>query len=265
MFSSSAVSRYLRFLLLIPVTLVLSACAQDRYFFLERADLAPIQQQLAEQQVEISALKEQNQAQFDLLETRQQLRQNDLSAEFRAQRTLLEKQQQAAREPRNLVNPQQPPSHGRYQGKLVVGELENVYLAVPGIVYEARIDSGAQTSSLHATNIERFERDGERWVRFDIADPATQQEITLERKLSRNVRIIQASADEAERRPVVDLPFMIGDHRQTAEFTLNDREQLTYPLLIGRNILRDVMLVDVGREHATELPEGLELVGEDDE
>lgn len=261
----SAMFRRFRFLTLIPMVLLLSACAQDRYMFLERADLDPLQQQLADQQLEIFALKEQNQAQFDLLETRQQLRQNDLSAELRAQRTLLEKHEQRQPEHRNAINPQQQPSRGRYQGKLVVGELENVYMPVPGVIYEARIDSGAQTSSLHATNIERFERDGERWVRFEIEDPASEQSITLERKLSRNVRIIQASADEAERRPVVELPFMIGDHRQTAEFTLNDREQLTYSLLIGRNVLRDVMLVDVGREHATELPEGLELVGEDDE
>lgn len=254
-----------RFLTLIPLTLLLSACAQDRYFFMERADLSPIQQQLAEQQVEITALREQNQAQFDLLETRQQLRQNDLSAELRSQRSLLEKHQQAAPEIRNAISPQQPPSRGRYQGKLVVGELENVYLPVPGVIFEARIDSGAQTSSLDATNIERFERDGERWVRFDIEDPKTKKPITLERKLSRNVRIIQASAEETERRPVIELPFMIGDHRQTAEFTLTDREQLTYSLLIGRNILRDVMLVDVGREHATELPDGLEFAGDSDE
>ena len=29
------------------------------------------------------------------------------------------------------------------------------------------------------------------------------------------------------------------------------------PVLIGRNILRDVMLVDVGKEYATELPESI--------
>ena len=42
-----------------------------------------------------------------------------------------------------------------------------------------------------------------------------------------------------------------------AEFTLADRTNLTYEVLIGRNILRDVMLVDVGKEYATELPESI--------
>jgi len=42
-----------------------------------------------------------------------------------------------------------------------------------------------------------------------------------------------------------------------AEFTLSDRSNLTYQALIGRNVLRDVMLIDVGKEYATELPESI--------
>ncbi|WP_432696692.1 ATP-dependent zinc protease family protein [Marinobacterium sp. YM272] len=256
--------RSLRLLILLPLTFLLTACAQDQYLFLDRADLAPLQKQMAEQQLAITALRQQTQEQFDLLETRQQLRQSDLNAQLQEQRALIKKRPAPVVEPRNRLNTQAP-AGGRYQGKLVVGELEPVYLAIPGVIYEARIDSGAETSSLHATNIERFERDGERWVRFDIEDPNHEKPITLERQLSRNVRIIQASADESERRAVVELPFMIGDHRQSAEFTLTDRDQLTYSLLIGRNVLRDVMLVDVGRENVTTLPENLDKVGDSDE
>lgn len=141
-------------------------------------------------------------------------------------------------------------------GKLVVGEVEKAYLVGPGFVYDARIDSGATTSSMDARNIHRFERDGRQWVRFDIPVPGSETGAvtTIEREISRNARIIQANDDEAERRPVVELQFQIGNRQQKAEFTLSDRSHLTYPILIGRNILRDVMLIDVGREHATELP-----------
>jgi hypothetical protein len=125
------------------------------------------------------------------------------------------------------------------------------------LIYKARIDSGAETSSIDARNITRFERDGSNWVRFDVPVPGTDKFVTLEKEISRRVRVIQASADEAERRVVVELQFFIGDHRQVAEFTLADRTNLTYEVLIGRNILRDVMLVDVGKEYATELPESI--------
>ena len=102
-----------------------------------------------------------------------------------------------------------------------------------------------------------FERDGSNWVRFDVPVPGAEEFITLEKEISRRVKVIQASADGAERRVVVELQFSIGDHQQVAEFTLADRSNLTYQALIGRNVLRDVMLIDVGKEYATELPESI--------
>ncbi|MBK1874181.1 ATP-dependent zinc protease [Marinobacter sp. 1-3A] len=145
----------------------------------------------------------------------------------------------------------------RLKGKVIVGEVENFYLAGPGLIYKARIDSGAETSSIDARNITRFERDGSNWVRFDVPVPGTKDFVTLEKEISRRVKVIQASADGAERRVVVELQFSIGDHQQVAEFTLSDRSNLTYQALIGRNVLRDVMLIDVGKEYVTELPDSI--------
>ncbi|BES72031.1 ATP-dependent zinc protease [Marinobacter nanhaiticus D15-8W] len=146
----------------------------------------------------------------------------------------------------------------RLNGMLIVGELERVHFMEPGLTYEARVDSGAETSSLDARNVTYFERNGEDWVRFDVPVPGAKNELeTLERPLSRNARIIQASADDSERRAVVEMQFAIGDHVQKAEFTLSNRENLSQTVLVGRNILRDVMLIDVGKEYATSLPEKL--------
>ncbi|MBR9871758.1 MAG: ATP-dependent zinc protease [Gammaproteobacteria bacterium] len=144
----------------------------------------------------------------------------------------------------------------RLKGKVVVGEVEKLFLADAKTVYTARIDSGAETSSIHTRNVKRFERDGGNWVRFEVPVPGSSGEewVTLEKEISRRVKIIQSAADEAERRVVVELQFAIGDHEQVAEFTLADRTNLTYEVLIGRNVLRDVMLIDVGKEFATELP-----------
>ncbi len=237
---------------------LLSACSHDRYLFIERADLNQLNQQLHQQQSRLETLAAVNQQQLDTLNQTQRYQHQEMSAALKEQsRTLA--QLQYTRPPARPANPSPTTSQtsGRYQGKLVVGEVEKFFLATPGLIFDARIDSGATTSSLHATNIQPFERDGEDWVRFEIAHPEAEEPIVLERPLSRRARIIQANSEEAERRPVVELPFVIGDHRQSAEFTLNDRGHLTYPVLIGRNVLRDVMLIDVGREHVTQLPEGL--------
>ena len=71
----------------------------------------------------------------------------------------------------------------------------------------------------------------------------------MERRLKRMVSIIQANTPEAERRPVIKLGITIGHISQTAEFTLSDRSHLDYQVLVGRNILQDVMVVDVSRKN----------------
>lgn len=157
-----------------------------------------------------------------------------------------------------VENPSAPVIMDRVNGKMVIGEVESVYLFGPGFVFDARIDSGAETSSLDARNVTPFERDGITWVRFDVPVPGEVGVFkTLERKLVRRVRVRQSAADETERRSIVELEFAIGDHKQKAEFNLSDRDQLDYPILVGRNILRDVMIVDVGRDHVTNLPKSI--------
>lgn len=133
--------------------------------------------------------------------------------------------------------------------KLLIGELEEVWLENLQLALPARIDTGAETASLDARNIEVFERDGRRWVRFEILHPVSGEALVMERRLKRMVSIIQANSPEAERRPVIKLDITIGHISQTAEFTLSDRSHLDYQVLVGRNILQDVMVVDVSRKN----------------
>lgn len=132
--------------------------------------------------------------------------------------------------------------------KAVVGGREKVLLTDLGVKLDARIDTGATTSSLDAREIESFERDGEDWVRFELYDPDMEEMVELERKRARRVRITQSNTDESESRPVVEMRMTLGSLTQLAEFTLSDRSHLTHPILIGRNVLRDMMIVDVGLE-----------------
>jgi len=140
-----------------------------------------------------------------------------------------------------------PPT--QVSNKLVVGQLEQVWLPDPALALTARIDTGAETSSLDARNIELFERDGKRWVRFEIINPVTGAPESLERRLKRTVGISQAGSSATKRRPVVKMSIVIGRSNQTAEFTLSDRSHLGYQALIGRNILKDVMIVDVSKKN----------------
>lgn len=140
----------------------------------------------------------------------------------------------------------------RHLDKKVVGSRERVMFTDLGIVHEARIDTGATTSSMDARDVEIFERDVEQWVRFKIVDPNSDELLELERKRVRRVLITQANTEDPERRPVIEMRLTIGDITQVAEFTLSNRSHLEFPVLIGRNVLRDLMLVDVGQHHLAE-------------
>lgn len=132
--------------------------------------------------------------------------------------------------------------------KLLVGEIEKVRLTPPGHVFHARIDTGATTSSLDARDIETFERDGNAWVRFKVAEHEKDSPHELERPIERYVRVLQSSNDETDRRPVVRLQFELGRIALIEEFTLVDRKHLDYQVLIGRNILKDLIVVDVAQK-----------------
>ncbi len=112
----------------------------------------------------------------------------------------------------------------------------------------AKLDSGARTSSIHAEDIEEFERDGKRWIRFQTLSPGKEGDRKLEivAPVQRIARVKNTNGT-MERRFVVDLNFVIGTRKLREEFTLNDRRGLTCPVLLGRNALRLLGYVDCDR------------------
>lgn len=137
-------------------------------------------------------------------------------------------------------------SQTRLAQKVVVGRNEWVWLDLLTQTLKSRVDTGARTSSLSATNIEPFERDGKKWVRFSL--PEDKSDRMYETRLVRYTRINQASAEEQDRRPVVKLDVRLGPIYEETEFTLANRENMLYPVLLGRSFLKDIAIVDVAHK-----------------
>lgn len=111
----------------------------------------------------------------------------------------------------------------------------------------AKIDTGARTSSLHATEIERFDRDGQRWVRFQLdLGEGRSQPVTCEVPRA-DKRTITSSNGESQDRFIIKTRLQLGPHIYRAEFSLADRSDMQFPILIGRTALRSRFLVDSGR------------------
>jgi len=134
--------------------------------------------------------------------------------------------------------------------KTILGQAEWVYVSTVKDNFRGRIDTGATTSSINAVHIERFERDGEKWVRFNLTHAEGENAEIIEAKVVRVAKIIQSSNPDANtERLVVKLHVRIGDVSQLTEFTLTNRTHMAYPVLIGRTFMRDVILVDVSKEY----------------
>ncbi|WP_170287399.1 ATP-dependent zinc protease [Halioglobus maricola] len=130
----------------------------------------------------------------------------------------------------------------------IVGAVEWVYVEPAGLRLEARLDTGAETTSIHAENIRLVEKEGKRYVRFIVPDAATGDQVNMELRLRRQVLIKQHSG-EPERRYVVRMWLTLGEMRSRVDVTLSDRQVFEYSLLVGRNFLVDTAIVDVSRRH----------------
>lgn len=222
---------------------------------------AQIEQQDVRQQQAWQARLDQG---FELQQTGQQHLQSSLrhlDLRFDQRLVALERQltqQQAQDQQQRLIRaPSQQTQAVEVDGKLLLGRQEWVAFPDHNLILPARIDSGANTSSLHAVNLQEFERDGETWLRFEThyqAEGADQPRvIPIEAPLVRQVRIRQASG--SEQRPVVRLPMRLAHRTESVEFTLTDRGEMTFPVLLGRRYMMDLAVIDVAREYVQGRPE----------
>ena len=132
-------------------------------------------------------------------------------------------------------------------GKVVAGWVEKVTVhSDTAIETKAKLDSGAKTSSIHGEDIERFERDGDDWVRFTLVLKGTDNDIhraKLEKPVERNI-LIKDHDDPSSRRPIVELPICFDGRLHDVQFSLADRGDFIYSVLLGRRFLKEVALID---------------------
>jgi hypothetical protein len=127
----------------------------------------------------------------------------------------------------------------------ILGYLENVRLMPGDFGVRAKLDTGADVTSLHALDIRYIDRQGEKWVRFTVEAPDGRT-ATFERKLVRTMRI-KRHGGGTEQRPVVRLAFCVAAQTIEAEVNLIDRTGFNEPMLIGRNAMPNGIAIDPHR------------------
>ena len=141
----------------------------------------------------------------------------------------------------------QGPAQPGPSASLVAGWIERVSLPGHNLTYEGKLDTGADSSSINASDVEVVTRANDRLVRFSIFDD-TGKSTRMELPHVRWVRIRRTGGGH-DRRPVTRLKVCLGGINLESEFTIADRETLDYQILIGRKVLAGRLLVDAGRKH----------------
>lgn len=122
-------------------------------------------------------------------------------------------------------------------------------LGIPGI--KAKVDTGAKTSCLHAFEVD-YETCGEgEIVHFKIHPLRRRRDFVLECSAALvDRRVVRDSGGHTEERPVIRTRVLVGPIDVVADFTLTSRDDMIFPMLLGRRAIRAArVLVDVNQSY----------------
>lgn len=113
---------------------------------------------------------------------------------------------------------------------------------------KAKIDTGAQTSSIHARKIAiRKSADGQSYLQCELLKTAIPADF-----YEYEIRSIRSSNGSAEFRYIVKLPIVMGNKTYEAEFSLANRSTMKFPILLGVSLLKQAFIVDVRKKYLLE-------------
>lgn len=112
----------------------------------------------------------------------------------------------------------------------------------------SKVDTGAETNSIHCTNF--FVKDGVLHCML-LDHPET---ITFD---DYKIKTVKSSNGTKNKRYCINLKFNVGGKDYESDFTLNNRDKMNYPVLLGKNFLNDNnFLVDVNEPYLETVNEG---------
>lgn len=134
----------------------------------------------------------------------------------------------------------------------ILGWVEPIRLEPWGFKMRARLDTGANTSSMSARDIQHFKKGNKDWVRFILdfktAKGKPNRTVEIERPIHRVLKIKRHNSISQER-PVIKMDICLANEIRNVEFSLVDRRALNYPILLGRKALAGLALVDSRRTY----------------
>ncbi|NOJ00821.1 ATP-dependent zinc protease family protein [Vibrio kanaloae] len=127
-----------------------------------------------------------------------------------------------------------------------VGHIEVV--EVNGMKFPAKLDTGADVSSMNAVNIKRFKKDGQDMVSFTYQNnQGDKQDFT--KPVIDVMRIKAKKGEKVNIRPVVEMKVRLGDLEKEVRVNLQDRSRFEYSMILGKNFLKHGAVVSSDEDY----------------
>lgn len=131
--------------------------------------------------------------------------------------------------------------------KNIIGRKDMIDLPELGLEnIEAKIDTGAYTSAIHCSQIKCVSRKGVRKISFHILgtnQPGVGHRVFTTANFKE--KKIRSSFGQVEKRFVIKTKIKLFNRIIRAEFSLSDRTEMRFPVLLGRKLLKNRFIVDV--------------------
>ncbi len=132
----------------------------------------------------------------------------------------------------------------------VVGWTERVSIFPGNLILSAKVDTGADNTSIDARNITAIDRKGRKIIRFEV-DNREGQTVTLERDQV-GIEVVPLHFGEFQERPLIILGICLGNDCRETLVNLADRSRLKCPVLIGRSFMLDRIVVNPSAQFTVE-------------
>jgi len=122
------------------------------------------------------------------------------------------------------------------------------WLSLPDLGVDSikvKVDTGAQTSAIHALKIMEFDKDGDKWVRFEVRPCPSNKRLRIpcEAKVV-DRRKVRSSSGASEMRYVIKTRMRFGGKLWPIELTLTNRSVMGFKMLLGRQGMKGRFVVD---------------------
>ena len=126
-------------------------------------------------------------------------------------------------------------------------------LGIPRL--KAKVDTGARSSAIYATEVRKFRRKGKRMVRFKVPYLQNDHRFIVEAEAEVvDERLIKSSSGHTELRPVIRTYVELVGVCWAIDLTLSNRGKMKFRMLLGREALQGRFIVDAEKSYVAGKP-----------